>query len=175
MSLIPLSSRARRELAVLHAAEAMHVLAAVQVPLHVLPLGGVMFCVLSLKLGWLGFFLAWSVAQIVMHFTLLRAADGLLDQTRRNFLIALTSGTLLLALAVAGQIIIVGLLGPAFFAIVLLTSGLFDLLAVAALIYTFWATHRALFGRFESPSERHIGFEVVLPHAHLAMREDERP
>lgn len=174
MSLVPLSSRARRELAVLHAAEALHVLAAVQVPLHVLPLGGVMFCVLSLNLGWLGFFLAWSVAQLVMHFSLLRAADGLLEQTRRNFLVALASGTLLLALSVAGQTIVAGLLGPGLFAIVLLTCGLFDVLAAAALVYACFATCRAMFGRHEPRARRHVGFEVVLPSARVATRDDER-
>jgi hypothetical protein len=168
VDLMQLSTRARRELAIMHAGDAIRVLAAAAIPLHVLPFGGILLSILTASFPWLGFFLAWSVAQIVLHLTLLRAADGLLEETRKNFLLALSAGLVFILLSAASQIIVSGLLGVGFFLVILITCGLFDILASGALLYVFWATYRALFGRLEDDQDRHFGFEVVLPEAQAA-------
>lgn len=163
--MVQLSTRARRELAIMHAADAMRILAAAAIPLHLLPFGAVLFLILTVQMAWLGFFLAWCIAQVTLHLSLVRAADTLLDQTRPQAVKGLVTGTLLLALAVAGQAAIAGTLGTGFLILVLITCGLFDLVAFGALVYVFVATWRALHGRLEEPVDRHVGFEVVLPFA----------
>lgn len=149
----------------MHAADALRVLAASAIPLHVLPFGGTLYSILSMHFAWLGFFLAWTAAQVLLHLTLIRAADGLLEDTRKNLLVALTAGTLLIVLTAAGQTTVTGLLGVGLFLVILVTCGLFDMLAIGALLYSFWATYRAVFGRLPGDSDRHTGFEVVIPEA----------
>jgi hypothetical protein len=149
----------------MHAADAMRLLAATAVPLHVLPFAGMLFAILSFNLPWLLFFLAWTAAQVVLHLLVIRSADHLLEETRRSLLHGLAAGTVLIAFTIASQVIMAGLLGLGFFLIALLMCGLFDMLAVGALFYSYWATYRAAFGRLPVEQDRHTGFEIVLPEA----------
>lgn len=169
--MVSLSIRARRELALLRAMDSLRVLAAVALPLHVLPWACVLYTFLTLQFGGLLMFLAWSTITLIFHWSLIRSAETLLEEPRRSVPLALGAATLLLLVMVGGQILISALYGVGLMLAILFTCGLFDLLTTGALVYAFWSSGHAAFGRIEPPSDRHVGFEVMLPVASQA--EDE--
>ncbi len=149
----------------MNAADAMRLLAAAAIPLHVLPFGGVLFSILGVKLACLGLFLIWALGQVVLHLALIRAADELLEKTRRNLIIALCAGTLLALLAIGGQALVAGMIGSGIVVILVIGCGMFDLLTAASLLYVYMACFR-LIGSFPyQANDRHAGFEVVVPEA----------